>query len=165
MRLTTKGRYAVAAMLDLVLHEDERPISLSAIAARQGISVMYLEQLFARLRKNGLVESVRGAGGGYHLALNSDDITPAHIIYAVNESVDLTSCGGRQNCMGSMRCLMHDFWMGLNCHIAQYMNGISLGQLCRMGNVKRVADRQDIALMQVSSTLETHKGIGGYGAR
>lgn len=142
MKLTTKGRYAVTAMLDLALHEDEQPVSLTDIAARQGISVAYLEQLFARLRNGGLVHSVRGPGGGYRLALGADNITVARVLYAVDESVDVTRCGGQQNCTGGSRCLTHDLWMGLNRHIAEYLNGESLGGLVRMNNVKQVAQKQ-----------------------
>ncbi len=148
MKLTTKGRYAVTAMLDLALHEDQSPINLTDISARQGISLTYLEQLFGKLRKKGLVESVRGPGGGYRLALNADDITPAHVIYAVDEPVDTTLCGGQQNCTGNARCLTHDLWMGLNLNLAEYLNGISLGELIRMNNVKKVANRQDAVLIQ-----------------
>ncbi len=148
MKLTTKGRYAVTAMLDLALHEDQRPINLADISARQHISLTYLEQLFGKLRKKGLVKSVRGPGGGYRLALNADDITPAHVIYAVNEPVDTTLCGGQQNCTGDARCLTHDLWMGLNLNIAEYLNGISLDELIRMNNVKKVANRQDATLIR-----------------
>ena len=148
MKLTTKGRYAVTAMLDLTLHNDQAPVSLADISARQHISLTYLEQLFGKLRKKGLVESVRGPGGGYRLALNADDITPAHVIYAVDEPVDTTLCGGQQNCTGDARCLTHDLWMGLNLSIAEYLNGISLSELIRMNNVKQVANKQDAILIQ-----------------
>lgn len=153
MRLTTKGRYATAAMLDMALHKAEQPTNLAAISARQNIPLAYLEQLFVKLRKHGLVESVRGPGGGYCLLVDSDDITPAQILYAVNESADLTSCGGQQNCMGTMRCLTHDLWMGLNHHMAEYLNGISLGELCRTNNVRRVAERQDTNLLDSNSNI------------
>ena len=153
MKLTTKGRYAVTAMLDLALHEDQAPINLADISARQGISLTYLELLFGKLVKKGLVESVRGPGGGYRLALNADDITPAHVIYAVDEPVDATLCGGQQNCTGNARCLTHDLWMGLNLNIAEYLNGISLGELVRMNNVKQVANRQDAILIERDSNL------------
>ena len=148
MKLTTKGRYAVTAMLDLALHNDQAPVNLADISARQKISLTYLEQLFGKLRKKGLVESIRGPGGGYRLALNADDITPAHVIYAVNEPIDATLCGGQQNCAGDTRCLTHDLWMGLNLNIAEYLNGISLGELIRMNNVKQVANKQDAILIQ-----------------
>ncbi len=148
MKLTTKGRYAVSAMLDLALHNDQAPVNLADISARQKISLTYLEQLFGKLRKKGLVESIRGPGGGYRLALDADDITPAQVIYAVDEPIDATLCGGQQNCAGDTRCLTHDLWMGLNLSIAEYLNGISLGELVRMNNVKQVADRQDAIMIQ-----------------
>ena len=160
MKLTTKGRYAVSAMLDLALHNDQAPVNLADISARQKISLTYLEKLFGKLRKKGLVESIRGPGGGYRLALNADDITPAHVIYAVDEPIDATLCGGQQNCAGDTRCLTHDLWMGLNLSIAEYLNGISLGELVRMNNVKQVANRQDAIFIKDI----THKGAPNLGA-
>lgn len=157
MKLTTKGRYAVTAMLDLALHESQAPINLTDISARQNISVTYLEQLFGKLRKKGLVESVRGPRGGYRLALSADEITTARVIYAVDEPIDVTRCGGQQNCMGDTRCLTHDLWMGLNRHVAEYLNGITLGEVIRMNNVKQVANKQDAILFQrdVATTQQT----------
>ena len=152
MKLTTKGRYAVNAMLDLVLHNDQAPINLTDISARQDISLTYLEQLFSKLRKKGLVESVRGPKGGYRLALSADEITTAHVMYAVDEPIDATRCGGQQNCMGDVRCLTHDLWLGLNRHVAEYLNGISLGELVRMNNVKQVADRQEASMIQQATS-------------
>ncbi len=148
MKLTTKGRYAVSAMLDLALHNDETPINLADISARQNISLTYLEQLFGKLRKKGLVESVRGPGGGYRLALNTDEITIARVMYAVDEPIDVTRCGGQQNCMGDVRCLTHDLWLGLNRHVSEYLNGISLGEMVRMNNVQQVAKRQNAILIE-----------------
>ncbi len=148
MKLTTKGRYAVTAMLDLALHNDNAPVCLADISARQDISLAYLEKLFGKLRKNGLVKSVRGPGGGYHLAQSADEITPAHVIYAVDEPIDATLCGGQQNCAGDTCCLTHDLWMGLNLNIAEYLNGVSLGEIIRMNNVKKVANRQDATLIR-----------------
>ncbi len=155
MKLTTKGRYAVNAMLDLALHKDQMPINLADISARQDISLTYLEQLFGKLRKKELVESVRGPGGGYRLALNADKITIAHVMYAVDEPINITRCGGQQNCMGDARCLTHDLWLGLNRHIAEYLNGISLGEMARMNNVKQVADRQDVAMIKDVACIPT----------
>lgn len=160
MKLTTKGRYAVNAMLDLALHNDQAPINLADISARQDISLTYLEQLFSKLRKKGLVESIRGPGGGYRLALSADEITTARVMYAVDEHIDVTRCGGQQNCMGEVRCLTHDLWLGLNRHVAEYLNGISLGEMVRMNNVKQVADRQDAILIKDF----THKGTPDMGA-
>ena len=143
MKLTTKGRYAVTAMLDLALHSGGAPTNLADISRRQDISLTYLEQLFGKLRRKGLVESVRGPGGGYRLAIDADEITVARIIYAVDETIDVTRCGGKQNCQSDQRCLTHDLWMGLNQHVARYLNGITLGELVQQNNVRMVAERQD----------------------
>ena len=157
MKLTTKGRYAVTAMLDLALHNDQAPVNLTDISARQGISLTYLEQLFRKLRKKGLVESVRGPGGGYRLAMSADEITTARVMYAVDEPIDVTRCGGQQNCMGDVRCLTHDLWLGLNRHVSEYLNGISLGELIRTNNVKQVADRQDAIMIHPATQSDaTH---------
>lgn len=129
MRLTTKGRYAVTAMLDLALHQGEGPITLADIAQRQGISLSYLEQLFSRLRKKALVSSVRGPGGGYSLGRPAGEIFVAQVITAVDESVDTTKCGGAHNCHDSQQCLTHDLWHELSCRIHDYLNGISLQDL------------------------------------
>jgi Rrf2 family iron-sulfur cluster assembly transcriptional regulator len=155
MKLTTKGRYAVNAMLDLALHNDQAPINLTDISARQDISLTYLEQLFGKLRKKGLVESIRGPGGGYRLALDADEITIMHVMYAVDEPIDVTRCGGQQNCMGDVRCLTHDLWLGLNRHVAEYLNGISLGEMARINNVKQVADRQDATMLHPGTQSDT----------
>ncbi len=146
MRLTTKGRYAVTAMLDLALHSDEAPITLSDISQRQGISLSYLEQLFSRLRKQGLVESTRGPGGGYRLGRPALDIAVADVITAVDESVDATRCGGLQNCQGEQRCLTHELWCELSQQIFEFLSGISLGELVKRGGIREVAARQDSSL-------------------
>jgi Rrf2 family transcriptional regulator, iron-sulfur cluster assembly transcription factor len=129
MRLTTRGRYAVTAMLDLALHADSGPVALADIAARQDISLAYLEQLFAKLRKGGLVASVRGPGGGYSLALAPSETSVASVIAAVDESVDATRCGGARNCHGEVRCLTHDLWEDLSNAIGQFLAAISLADL------------------------------------
>ena len=129
MRLTSKGRYAVTAMLDVALHAEQGPVPLADISERQGISLSYLEQLFARLRKHGLVSSVRGPGGGYYLARPSAQISVADIVVAVDESVDATRCGGKANCQDEKQCITHDLWMGLNEALYGYMAGVSLQQL------------------------------------
>ncbi len=149
MKLTTKGRYAVTAVLDLALHTGEKPTNLSEIAQRQDISLTYLEQLFSKLRRNGLVQSSRGPGGGYKLAMDANEITVAKIIYCVDETIDMTRCGGQQNCQGDVRCLTHDLWMGLNQHVANYLNNITLAELVEQNNVKIVADRQDAILKEI----------------
>ncbi len=134
MRLTTKGRYAVTAVLDLALHHGEGPIALADIAQRQGISLSYLEQLFAKLRKRGLVLSVRGPGGGYNLAREAGSIFIAEVITAVDEHVDTTRCGGAHNCQAEGPCLTHDLWMDLSDRIYGYLNNISLRDLVERGS-------------------------------
>lgn len=149
MRLTTKGRYAVTAMLDLALHEDFGPVSLADISRRQGISLSYLEQLFLRLRKHGLVSSARGPGGGYRLQLPRSDISVADVIRAVDEQVDATRCGGHKNCQGDERCLTHDLWEDLSTHITGFLNGISLSDLVQRRSVRQVSARQDHVLVRM----------------
>lgn len=129
MRLTTKGRFAVTAMIDIALHSTNGPVTLAGVADRQHISLSYLEQLFGKLRRRGLVESVRGPGGGYTLARNAATVTVADIILAVDEPIDATSCGGEENCQDEKRCMTHDLWTGLNKHIHDYLAEISLEQL------------------------------------
>jgi Rrf2 family iron-sulfur cluster assembly transcriptional regulator len=143
VRLTTKGRYAVTAMLDLAYHSDQRPVTLTDIAKRQSISLSYLEQLFARLRRAGMVEGVRGPGGGYMLSRSASQINVADVITAVDEVVDTTRCGGKSNCQNNQPCLTHDLWMGLSAQIRQYLAGISLHDLLQRKPVRQVAERQD----------------------
>ncbi len=139
MRLTTKGRYAVTAMLDLVLHSQNTPVTLTEIATRQTISLSYLEQLFSRLRKADLVKGVRGPGGGYRLRQTPDLISIASIIEAVNEPIDSTKCGGEENCQHDSICLTHDLWSGLSDHIQAYLSKITLADL-----IAQRADRRNI---------------------
>jgi Rrf2 family iron-sulfur cluster assembly transcriptional regulator len=129
MRLTTRGRYAVTAILDLALHTEAGPVALADIAARQDISLAYLEQLFAKLRKTGIVCSVRGPGGGYYLARDAAAISVASVIAAVDESVDATRCGGARNCHGETRCLTHDLWEDLSGAIAEFLGRVTLADL------------------------------------
>lgn len=129
MRLTTKGRFAVTAMLDLALHEVDKPVTLAGISERQGISLSYLEQLFSRLRRNGLVKSVRGPGGGYRIAKMQNEISVSDIITAVDEQIDATQCGGQENCHDERRCMTHDLWASLNDKILEYLSGVSLADL------------------------------------
>ncbi|PID61447.1 MAG: Fe-S cluster assembly transcriptional regulator IscR [Gammaproteobacteria bacterium] len=129
MRLTTKGRYAVTAMLDLALNQGGRPVPLADIAERQELSLSYLEQLFSKLRRTGLVVSTRGPGGGYRVAHELSEVSVADIIAAVNESVDATQCGGRENCQTHGRCLTHDLWEALSEQIKGFLAGISLQDL------------------------------------
>ena len=144
MRLTTKGRYAVTAMLDLALHAKTGPVSLADISRRQGISLSYLEQLFAKLRQNTLVSSVRGPGGGYKLSRDPVDIFVAQIIDAVNESVDATNCGGAGNCQQGEVCLTHYLWCDLSEQIHKFLSSISLASLVERKDVITVAKRQDL---------------------
>jgi Rrf2 family iron-sulfur cluster assembly transcriptional regulator len=133
MRLSTKGRYAVTAMLDLALNGVKGPVTLAEISENQGISLSYLEQLFAALRSKELVRGVRGPGGGYYLGRSADDISIANIICAVDEWVEFTRCGGRQNCSRGARCLTHTLWDDLSAEIFDFLSNISLGDLVRRG--------------------------------
>jgi Rrf2 family iron-sulfur cluster assembly transcriptional regulator len=142
MKLTTKGRYAVTAMLDLALHYDQGAVTLADIAKRQGISLSYLEQLFAKLRRNGLVDSVRGPGGGYNLASDPSEISVADIVLAINENIDARRCAGKANCDGDERCLTHELWESLSIRISDFLSGISLADLVSNSNVQAVAIRQ-----------------------
>lgn len=144
MRLTTKGRYAVTAMLDLALNAHDNPVSLADISQRQDISLSYLEQLFAKLRRSKLVASVRGPGGGYLLSRAADDIFVAQIIDAVNESIDATGCGGTADCQDGETCLTHYLWSDLSAQIHNFLSGISLASLVDRGEVKVVAARQHL---------------------
>jgi len=129
MRLTTKGRFAVTALADLAMQPGSGPVTLNEISARQKISLSYLEQLFGKLRRRALVKSVRGPGGGYRLARDAAQISIADIIHAVDESIDATQCGGKENCHDDRKCLTHDLWARLNDHIFDYLGAITLKQL------------------------------------
>ncbi len=143
MRLTTKGRYAVTAMLDLALHSGAGPVTLADIAARQGISQSYLEQLFARLRRAGLVASLRGPGGGYVLVRPTAAISVSDIIASVGEGMDATRCGGSGDCQDGMLCLTHELWMDLSDRIDAFLSEITLASLIERGDVRAIARRQD----------------------
>ncbi len=155
MRLTTKGRYAVTAMLDLALNAQDRPITLADISQRQGISLSYLEQLFSRLRKDGLVSSARGPGGGYRLSRMADDINIAQIIRAVDEKVSVTRCGGTGDCQNGEACLTHQLWCSLSDQIHDFLRGISLGSLVEEDYVKMVAERQQNRAREAENLSET----------
>ena len=129
MRLTTKGRFAVTAMIDLGMRHQRGPITLAGISERQRISLSYLEQLFGRLRRHGIVDSVRGPGGGYTLAMSLDEISVATIIRAVDEPIDATQCGGQGNCRDDRECMTHDLWMTLNTRIYDYLESVMLSDL------------------------------------
>ena len=153
MRLTTKGRFAVTAMIDLALNSGDGPVTLAAISERQKISLSYLEQLFGRLRRYGLVESVRGPGGGYCLARPDADITIADVVRAVDEMLDATQCGGLQNCRQAQRCMTHELWTTLNFKMYEYLESVSLAdlvakQLTKVGG--------DVALLKDARSCSTN---------
>lgn len=153
MRLTTKARYAVTAMIDLAIHEDRGPVSLADISECQGISQSYLEQLFARLRREGLVRGTRGPHGGYRLARPADSITIAQIIDAVDENLDATRCNGGENCLDGKACLTHELWSDLSDRIYQFLSGITLTQFAEKSSVReRVAQ------------MDAHRRRGPYSA-
>jgi len=141
MRLTTKGRFAVTAMIDLAMRHGTGPVTLAEISDRQKISLSYLEQLFGKLRRHALVESVRGPGGGYCLAKKMDQVSVADIILAVDEPIDATQCGGKENCRDDQKCLTHDLWAALNERIFDYLQSVTLSQL--------VADQQKDSAVKV----------------
>ena len=143
MRLTAKGRYAVTAMLDLAVHQAEGPITLADISRRQGISLSYLEQLFAKLRRRNLVSSVRGPGGGYTLQREPSEIFVAEIVDSVDENVDATRCSGRADCQHGEMCLSHQLWSELSDEIHHFLAGINLASIIEKREVKRIAARQD----------------------
>jgi Rrf2 family iron-sulfur cluster assembly transcriptional regulator len=129
MRLTTKGRFAVTAMIDLAMRQHNGPVTLAGISQRQRISLSYLEQLFGKLRRHALVQSTRGPGGGYTLARPMSDVSVADIIYAVDEPLDATQCGGRENCDNDQRCMTHDLWASLNRVMVDFLDSVSLQDL------------------------------------
>jgi len=139
MRLTTKGRFAVTAMIDLAMHHGSGPVTLAEISGRQRISLSYLEQLFGKLRRHQLVESVRGPGGGYCLAKDMGALSVSEIILAVDEPIDATQCGGKENCHDDQKCLTHDLWAALNERIFDYLGGVSLRQLVEKQKAKEAA--------------------------
>lgn len=144
MKLSTKGRYAVTAMLDLALHTGKGPITLAEVSTRQDISLSYLEQLFSKLRKANLVDSVRGPGGGYELQRAASQITIADVVLAVNEPLTATRCNGKGGCQDGDHCLSHQLWAELSEQIYQFLSGISLEQVIQRRFVKEIAERQEI---------------------
>lgn len=129
MRLTTKGRFAVTAMIDLAMQQASGPVTLAGISQRQNISLSYLEQLFAKLRRHELVESTRGPGGGYHIARPLSSVTVADVILAVDEPLDATQCGGKENCTDEGPCMTHDLWSELNSKMLEFLSSVSLAKL------------------------------------
>ena len=155
MRLTTKGRFAVTAMIDLAMHHGSGPVTLAEISGRQRISLSYLEQLFGKLRRHQLVESVRGPGGGYCLARDMEKVTVTDIILAVDEPIDATQCGGKENCHDDQKCLTHDLWAALNERIFDYLGAVSLRQLVDSQRAKETARQSGVA--QVRDMRDTTK--------
>jgi len=154
MRLATKGRFAVTAMIDLAMRQHSGPVTLAGISQRQEISLSYLEQLFGKLRRHEIVESVRGPGGGYNLARRPEDITVADIIIAVDEPLDATQCGGKQNCHSDgeshgTRCMTHDLWATLNAKMVDYLDSVSLKDLVDQQKNKPV-EQKPVVVMQRS---------------
>jgi len=144
MRLTTKGRFAVTAMIDVAMHGTKTPVTLAGVSQRQKISLSYLEQLFGKLRRHGLVESVRGPGGGYRLARGAEAISVADVIVAVDEPIDATKCGGRENCKDDgKRCMTHELWANLNAHIFGYLRSVTLAELVQQQQKPDVTVLQD----------------------
>lgn len=139
MRLTTKGRFAVTAMIDLAQRQAKGPVTLAGISERQKISLSYLEQLFGKLRRHSIVASVRGPGGGYRLARGMDEVSVADIIAAVDEPLDATNCGGRENCAEEQRCMTHELWANLNTRMHEYLASVSLFDLVNQPKAKAMA--------------------------
>ena len=153
MRLTTKGRYAVTAMLDLALHDQNGPVSLADISQRQGISLSYLEQLFSKLRKKLLVKSIRGPGGGYKLDMETCQISIASIIDAVDESIDTTRCRDKGDCQDGEKCLTHHLWLDLSLQIHNFLSGVTLESLMLKREVQITAARQNQLSGLINSQL------------
>lgn len=150
MRLTTKGRFAVTAMIDLAMRNGESPVTLADISERQKISLSYLEQLFGKLRRKGLVTSVRGPGGGYNLARATDTMSVADIILAVDEPIDATQCGGKENCKDEQKCITHDLWNDLNKHIFDYLRAVRLSELV----AKQLKKSTEVAVLQMHDSRQ-----------
>ena len=156
MRLTTKGRYAVTAVLDLALHQDKGPVSLAAISERQSISLSYLEQLFAKLRRNDIVSSTRGPGGGYTLKNSADEVSVSDIILAVDEACKVVDCGDDGGCHGDYQCLTHDLWQELSNEIRTFLDGITIAEIMEQGRAGKdllaEAEQSDTAEVQMNET-------------
>ena len=158
MKLSTKGRYAVTAMMDLAIHEMYGPVTLADISTCQGISLSYLEQIFARLRRSGLITDTRGPRGGYRLARSAEQITVADIISAVNERMDVTRCNGKEDCQDGDRCLTHELWADLSMQIHEFLDGITLAQFAERPRVQEVIRRQDT--LHFRRGLARHRRVG-----
>ncbi len=157
MRLTTKGRFAVTAMVDLAMRQTRGPVTLAAISERQHISLSYLEQLFGKLRRHNLVASTRGPGGGYNLARPAQEVTVAEIVTAVDEPIDATQCGGKENCHDDKRCMTHDLWATLNEKMHEYLSSVSLGDLVAHQHGKPVAVLKDFRNAEKTAQTSSEK--------
>lgn len=153
MRLTTKGRFAVTAMIDLAMRNGSGPVTLADISERQKISLSYLEQLFGKLRRRGLVSSVRGPGGGYNLAQPTQNMSVADIITAVDEPIDATQCGGKENCRDEQKCITHDLWTDLNRHLFDYLAAVKLSELV----AKQLKKAAEVSVMQLHDNRQNAK--------
>ncbi len=171
MRLTTKGRFAVTAMIDLAMRQHNGPVTLAGISQRQKISLSYLEQLFGKLRRHELVESTRGPGGGYTLARPMRDVSVADIIFAVDEPLDATSCGGKENCHDEGPCMTHELWTNLNKKMIEFLDGVTLQELVEQqrGRETKAPPKQISVLREHRAALEfptsTLQPINMHGAR
>ena len=156
MRLTTKGRFAVTAMIDRAMRQHQGPVTLAGISQRQKISLSYLEQLFGKLRRHELVESTRGPGGGYTLARSAKDVTVADIIFAVDEPIDATQCGGKENCVEDGQCMTHELWSNLNKKIVEFLDSVTLANMVEQQRSRetRQAPRQISVLREHRAALE-----------
>jgi Rrf2 family iron-sulfur cluster assembly transcriptional regulator len=164
MKLTTKGRFAVAAMLDLAMQRSRDPVTLAEISQRQKISLSYLEQLFSKLRRHSLVDSLRGPGGGYRLAKDMGQVSVAEIIVAVDEPIDATQCGGKEDCLDDQKCITHDLWTRLNERIFDYLGSVTLKQLiddheAKQKGVAQVQDMRDAMPKRVRATATTTERV------
>jgi len=159
MKLSTKGRYAVTAMIDLGLHQNERLVNLSEISATQDISLSYLEQLFSQLRRQQLVEGFRGPGGGYRLALPPEAISIADIVTAVNEKIDITLCAGRENCRGGSKCLSHELWMGLSQQMFNFLQSITLADVINSPAIRKNSAQEKTLLNLSKQKVEVNNNI------
>jgi Rrf2 family iron-sulfur cluster assembly transcriptional regulator len=161
MRLTTKGRFAVTAMIDVALRQHNGPVTLAGISQRQKISLSYLEQLFGRLRRHELVESTRGPGGGYTLGKPMADISVADIIYAVDEPLDATQCGGKENCVNDQRCMTHDLWASLNRVMVDYLDSVTLRDLAEKQREKLLEKGVNVAVLHDNRQLAERRPLRG----
>lgn len=159
MKLSTKGRYAVTAMMDLAIHDQRGPVTLADISQCQGISLSYLEQLFAKLRQHGLVEGVRGPGGGYRLGKPAGQISIAEIITAVDESIDATRCLGTKDCHGGEKCLTHQLWEDLSGRLYEFLDNLTLASFINRPEVRMVAHRQDTIASRIATMFPPRSAI------